>query len=128
MAKLKTISFEDQLALMAEKHGVPSEDAVNVFSAYRKTIDEIISTEVDVGSKNFELLSPFGVWGVNWVDASKRVSSSGAIEYEAPARYVFNYAYPVWLITTANKNVDFSNVPSSSEVAAAKVAPFKKAA
>ena len=83
MAKLKTLTFEEQLAAMSEKHGIPTEDAVNVFSAYRKTLDELVGAEADAGTKAFEVVTPFGCYSALWVESEKRTNSADGVEYES---------------------------------------------
>lgn len=120
--KKKVFTFEDQLKSMSETHGIPQEDAVNVFSAYKKTMEDILGAEADLGTKSFELQTPFGAYGLEWKDSEKRINSADGVEYTAPAHYIGNFAFPKWVVDVANKNVDFSSVPSSSEVARSKAA------
>jgi hypothetical protein len=53
----KTIKFDEMLTFMADKHGVPQEDAVNVFSAFVKTTNDMIGIEADAGD------NPVGLGG-----------------------------------------------------------------
>ncbi len=116
----KTISFEDQLEKMAELFNVSVEDSTNVFTNYVKTLEQMTGSEADAGTKEFAFVTPIGQYSLKWVDESKRVNSTDGSEYTAPARYVGNFGFPSWLVDTANKNVDFSAVPSTSEIASAK--------
>lgn len=122
MAKEKIISFETQLERMHELHGVPTEDAINVFSSFKKTLETIIQEEADAKTQNFEFETPIGGIGFSWVDESERVNSSDGVKFTVPAHYVGGYAFPVSFIDLANKNVNFGSIPESSDIAKSKAA------
>ena len=119
---IKTITFDEQIARMNDLFGIPKEDALNVFSNYKKTLEVVIGEEADAGTKQFELITPLGGFALDWQNAEERINSADGVAYTAPACYVGEFSYPKWIVETANKNVDFSAIPSSSEIAASKAA------
>lgn len=121
-AKTKVFSFEDQLDKMNELHGIPKEDGINVFSNFKKTMETLIGQEADDGTKSFEFQSPLGAFSFKWVEKQERINSTDGVKYTAPAHYVGGYAFPVAFMDTANKNVSFDSVPSSSDIAKSKAA------
>jgi hypothetical protein len=122
MAKTKVITFEQQLDKMEEQHGIPVEDSLNVFGSFRKTFESMISDEADAKTKNFEFETPLGIYAFNIVDAEERVNSSDGSKFMAPEHYEVNFGIPNYVVDLANKNVDFSTIPSASEIAKSKVA------
>lgn len=119
--KTKSISFDEQLERMNELHGVPVEDALNVFSNFKKTVETMIGESADAKLDSFEFETPIGCIGFTQVDESERIDSATGTKFTAPAHYVGNYAFPVTFTSMANKNVDFSAVPTSSEIVRAKL-------
>ncbi len=117
-----TISFEEQLAKLEEKFGVPSSDAANVFSKYKETLVEMCHEQADASAKSVEFQTLFGTFGFEWVEEEKRVNGSDGVEYNAPSHYIGAFAWPVFLSDAINYLVDFSEVPSASEIKASKKA------
>ena len=122
MAKHKVITFEEQLKLLEENHGVPSADAMNVFTKFKLNMEDIIGKEADANNKSFELQTVFGSYGFEWQDAAQRINSADGVAYEAPAHYAANFAFPRWAVDVSNKNVDFSAVPTAADIAKSKAA------
>ena len=120
MAKEKIITFESQLERMNELHGIPVEDAVNVFSNFKKTIETIIGEEADSKTETFSFETPLGSIGFNWVEEKERINSTDGVKYTAPAHYVGSYGFVVDFLDIANKNVDLSTIPGSVEIAKSK--------
>ncbi|MFW6002275.1 MAG: hypothetical protein ACOCQD_02960 [archaeon] len=116
----KVFTLEEQLEKMNELHGIPVEDSSNVFSKYKKTLETLVDEQVDAGTKKMQFNTPVGNVALGWVEESKKINSSDGVEYTVPAHYVGNFSFPKWMIDMSNKNVDFSTIPSSSEIAKSK--------
>lgn len=121
MAKTKTISFDEQLDRMCELHGVPVEDASNVFANFKKTLDTMIGEQADAKLDMFEFETPLGCIGFVKIEESERIDSSTGSKFMAPAHYDGSYAFVKGFIDLANKNIDFSSCPSSSDIIKTKV-------
>lgn len=115
MAKKKVFTFEDQLEKMNSLYGIPVEDGVNVFTNHRKTVETLITEEVEKGTKNIEFETPLGAIGFAWAEEQSKIDSNGT-EYTVPAHYTGSFAFPSAFLDLANANVDFSGIPSKEEV------------
>ena len=118
----KVITIAEQLEEMNKRYGIPTDDALNVLSSYDKTLKDMIGVESDAGTKEFALETQFGEYAFKWTDAEQRINSTDGVEYTAPARYIADFAFPKAYIDTANRNVDFSGVPSASDIAKSRAA------
>jgi len=119
--KTKTITFESQLERMSEEHGIPVQDSLNVFSGYKKVMESIITEEVGKDTADFEFFTPLGILGFKKVPESERINTADGTKFIAPEHYNTNYAFPVRFIALANVNVDFSKVPTMSDITKSKL-------
>jgi len=115
------ITFAEQLTHMKDKYGIEETDARNVLSNYKSTIEDIIKINTEsLDNCAFEIQTPFVSYGFRSVAAETCIDSATGAEYIKPKRVVANMGMVTAFIDLANRNVDFSAMPSSSEVAASK--------
>ena len=116
----KVFGLEAQLEKMESLFGVSQADAINVFSSYKKTVEQLITEEVDVGTKYLEFQNPLGAFALKFVEEREHTNSSDGLKYMYPAHYIYQAAAPIWVMNCANKGIDFSKVPSHSDIEKSK--------